>query len=302
LVAVMGVDIMFDTIKLNFKKFNIAYMFILPTLLYLLVFQIYPLVESVRLSFTDLSFIKPGSGNYVGLENYKELLFRDPNFWTIVLNSFVWVLASTVFQYALAIPAAVILNQKLKLRFLWRGLMMVPWVTPVVIMGLIWKWIYDGDYGLLNYYLNTDIVWLGDSTTVWPAVLLASIWKGLPYATIMVLAGLQGVPYSLLEAAYIDGCSKLQAFYRVTIPVMMPILVVSTMISIVLTWTKFEMIWVLTAGGPGVETSILPTYIYTKAFQNFDMGVGSAVAVLSMFAMIVFVVIYFKVLYRLNND
>jgi multiple sugar transport system permease protein len=289
-------------LRANFRRYDIAYLLILPTLAYLAVFQLYPLFESIRLSFTDLSFIKPRSGGFVGFQNYRQLLFDDPNFWRIVGNTFVWVIASTFFQYLLAIPAAVILNQKLRLRSLWRGLMMIPWVTPVVIMGLIWKWIYDGDYGLLNYYLNLDVVWLGNSLTVWPAILLASIWKGLPYATIMVLAGLQGVPETLLEAAYIDGCSKTKAFFKVTIPSIMPILAVSTMISTVLTWTKFEMIWVLTAGGPGYTTSILPTYIYTKAFRNFEIGSGSAVAVISMVAMLIFVIAYFAVLKLVEDD
>lgn len=288
-------------VKFSFKNHDIAYLFILPTLLYLCVFQLYPLVESIRLSFTDLSFLIPTSGHYVGFANYKELLFHDSDFWGIVGKSFFWVILSTVLQYVIAIPAAVILNQKIKLRSLWRGLMMVPWVTPIVIMGLIWKWIYDGDYGLINYYLGTHTVWLGNATTVWSALLLASTWKGFPYATVMVLAGLQGIPKSLLEAAAMDGCSKFQSFFRVTLPLLMPILAVSTMISIVITWTKFEMIWVLTAGGPGVQTSILPTYIYTKAFQFYNMGSGSAVAVLSMVAMLGFIGLYFKILKRFES-
>lgn len=290
---------------INFKKiikrYDIAYLFIMPTILYLLVFQLYPIIESVRLSFTDLSFLRIDSGSFVGLKNYKELLFNDSDFWRIVRNSFLWTLGSTTFQYLLAIPAALILNQKIKFRSIWRGLMMIPWVTPTVIMGLIWKWIHDGDYGLINYYLNTNIVWLGNPSTVWPSILLASTWKGLPFATIMVLAGLQVIPNQLYEAAYIDGCSKFQAFFKITLPNLKPILAVLIMISIILTWTKFEMIWVLTAGGPGLKTSILPTYIYTKSFEYFEMGLGSAVAVLSMSIMIIFIVLYYKLLKKYQD-
>ncbi|WP_163182676.1 carbohydrate ABC transporter permease [Neobacillus sedimentimangrovi] len=292
---------MLTVIRENYKIYSIAYWFILPTIVYLGVFQLYPLIESFRLSFTNLNYLIPTSGQYVGLDNYKELLFHDLHFWRIVGKSFVWVILSTILQYLIAVPAAVILNQKLKMRSLWRGLIMVPWVTPIVIMGLIWKWIYDGDYGLLNHYLGTDFVWLGDSKTVWPSILLASTWKGFPYATIMILAGLQGIPKSLLEASYIDGCSKFQSFFKVTLPLLTPILAVSAMISVVITWTKFEMIWVLTAGGPGVKTSILPTYIYTKSFQNFEMGMGSAVAVLSMLIMIIFILLYFRILNRVQD-
>ncbi|MEH7248057.1 sugar ABC transporter permease [Neobacillus niacini] len=288
-------------IRDNYKKYSIAYWFILPTLLYLAVFQVYPLFESIRLSFTNLNFLIPTSGEYVGFQNFKELLFNDPEFWGIVGKSLFWVLVSTVLQYLIAVPAALILNQSIRFRSLWRGLLMVPWVTPIVIMGLIWKWIYDGDYGLLNHYLGTDFVWLGDDRTVWLSVLLASTWKGFPYATLMILAGLQGIDRSLLEAASIDGCSRFQSFFRITLPLLKPVLAASAMISIVITWTKFEMIWVLTGGGPGVSTSILPTYIYTKSFQYYDMGLGSAVAVLSMIVMLIFIAFYFKLLKKLQD-
>jgi multiple sugar transport system permease protein len=279
---------------LSARKDYWAYAFIMPTLLYLLVFQAYPLFESVRLSFTNLSLIKPGSGKYIGLANYRRLLVDDSNFWKIVANSALWVFGSTILQYAVALPTAMLLDQKLVGRSLWRGLLMVPWVTPTVIMGLIWKWIYDGDYGLLNYYLGTHTVWLGDTNTVWPALLLSSMWKGFPYATIMVLAGLQGVPKDLYEAAYVDGCGGFMRFLKITLPLLAPILLISSLVSVVISWTKFELIWVLTGGGPGYTTSVLPTYVYTKSFVFFDMGLGSAVATVSMLFMLIFVIAYLR--------
>lgn len=279
---------------LSARKDYWAYAFIMPTLLYLLVFQAYPLFESVRLSFTNLSLIKPGSGKYIGLANYRRLLVDDSNFWKIVANSALWVFGSTILQYVVALPTAMLLDQKLVGRSLWRGLLMVPWVTPTVIMGLIWKWIYDGDYGLLNYYLGTHTVWLGDTNTVWPALLLSSMWKGFPYATIMVLAGLQGVPKDLYEAAYVDGCGGFMRFLKITLPLLAPILLISSLVSVVISWTKFELIWVLTGGGPGYTTSVLPTYVYTKSFVFFDMGLGSAVATVSMLFMLIFVIAYLR--------
>lgn len=285
----------------NMKKNMLVYLFILPTMLYLLIFQFYPLLESIRLSFTDLSFLRPGSGKFVGLANFKDLLFNDPNFWRIVKNSFGWVLGSTIFQYFIAIPAAMVLNGKLVARPLWRGFLMIPWVTPTVIMGVIFKAIFDGDYGLVNYYLNTNIVWLGNASTVWPTLLLTSVWKGFPYATLMMLAGLQGIPKDIYEAAYVDGCSRFKQFFKITMPLLMPVLLTSSLVSIVISWTKFELIWVLTAGGPGTATSILPTYVYTKAFINFDMGSGSAVATISMLFMMIFILFYLK-LFNRNND
>jgi len=269
-------------------------MFILPTLLYLLIFQLYPLLESVRLGFTNTSFLRPGSGKFIGLDNYKDLLFNTPEFGSIVKNSILWVLGSTFFQYLFALPTSAVLNSNIAGRPLWRGLLMVPWVTPTVIMGVIFKAIFDGDYGIINYYLKTNIVWLGDGRTVWPVLLLTSVWKGLPYATLMILAGLQGISKDLYEAAYVDGCGKFKQFFKITLPLLTPVLFTSCLVSIVLTWTKFELIWVLTAGGPGTKTSILPTYVYTKSFINFDMGAGSAVATISMLFMLVFVLLYLR--------
>jgi multiple sugar transport system permease protein len=285
-------------VTLSSRKDYWAYAFILPTLLYLLIFQVYPLFESVRLSFTNLSLIKPGSGKYIGFANYRRLLFDDSNFWKIVANSALWVFGSTILQYIVALPTAMLLDQKLFGRSFWRGILMVPWVTPTVIMGLIWKWIYDGDYGLLNYYLSTSTVWLGNTSTVWPSLLFTSMWKGFPYATVMILAGLQSIPKDLYEAAYVDGCGGFMRFRKITLPLLAPVLLISCLVSVIISWTKFELIWVLTGGGPGYATSVLPTYVYTKSFVFFDMGLGSAVATISMLFMLVFVIIYLRFLKR----
>lgn len=282
-------------------KSGYIYAFLAPTLLFLLLFQIYPIINSVYTSFTDLNMIKVNSGKFVGLNNYVKLLTRDINFWPIFGNSLLWVFGSTVLQYFFAIPASLLLNRKFAGRSVIRGLMMVPWVTPVIIMGLIWRWIYDGDYGLLNYVLGTKNVWLGERNLVWPAMLLVSLWKGLPYATLMFLAGLQGIPADLYEAAYMDGCNKWKQFIYVTLPMLSPVILVTALTSIVQSWTKFEVIWVMTAGGPGYTTSILPTYIFSKSFKDFQMGTGSAVSVIAMLLMMIFVILYLHI-YNKNAE
>ena len=178
-----------------------------------------------------------------------------------------WVLGSTVLQYFFAIPISILLNQKMRARGLWRGLMMVLWVTPMVIAGLIWRWMFEGNYGLFNQLLGTDIVWLADSSTVWICLLIVSTWKGIPYATLMFLAGLQGIPGDLYEAAYVDGAGPFRRFWHITLPLLSPVIMVTALTSMVATWTKFETIWTMTSGDPGYTTSILPVYIYMKAFE-----------------------------------
>lgn len=280
------------------KEFGFGYLLLAPVVLYIVLFQFYPLFETVRLSLFNYSLITGNAMTFVGLDNYVHLIAEDKNFWPIFKNSLVWVLGSTALQFAVAIPAALILNARIPSRGLWRGLIMVPWVSPVVIIGIIWKWIFDGQYGLANHYLKAfhllseNIVWLGDERWVWPALLLTSAWKGFPYVALMLLSGLQGISREMMEAALVDGARGWQRFRYVTLPLLRPIMYTTGLVSIVSSWTKFEMIWVLTNGGPGFATSILPTYLYTHAFQYFDLGMGAAIGTLSMLLVILIVLVY----------
>ncbi|MFC4307097.1 carbohydrate ABC transporter permease [Cohnella boryungensis] len=289
------------------RMHGFGYLLLAPAVLYLVAFQFYPLFETIRLSLFDYSLISNRAMSFIGLDNYVYFLTEDDKFWKIMRNSLVWVIGSTVFQFAVAIPAALILNAKIRSRGLWRGLMMVPWVSPVVIIGIVWKWIYDGHNGLVNHYLTEwnlikeSIVWLGDEFWVWPALLLTSVWKGFPYIALMLLSGLTGISKEMMEAAEVDGATPWQRLIRIVLPLLKPIMYVTGMVSIVSSWTKFEMIWALTNGGPGFETSILPTYVYTNAFVYYDLGRGSAIAALSMVVVLVLVAIYAKLFGR-NED
>ncbi|MFD0712879.1 carbohydrate ABC transporter permease [Paenibacillus sp. GCM10027626] len=286
------------------KRYGFGYFLLSPVILYVVVFQFYPLFDTVRLSLYDYSLLSGRGISFNGLENYKQLLLADAQFWPIFVNSLLWVLGSTILQFAVAVPVALVLNQKLKGRGLWRGLVMVPWVAPVVIIGIVWKWIYDGQYGLLNYYLKElqligeNIVWLGDEFWVWPALLLTSTWKGFPYITLMILSGLQGISSDMKEAAQIDGATAWQRFIHVTLPLLKPIMYVTGLVSIIASWTKFEMIWALTGGGPGYATSILPTYLYTNSFVYFDLGKGAAIGTLSMVLILIIAFLYSRLLGR----
>jgi len=294
-------------VKTFLRKYGFGYALLAPVVIYLVAFQFYPLFETIRISFYDYSLISGNKMTFAGLDNYERLFNSDRNFWTIMFNSVIWVFGSTILQFMLAVPAALILSQKLRARGLWRGLMMVPWVSPVIIVGLIWKWIYDGHNGLLNHYLtdinliSENIIWLGDEFWVWPALLLTSAWKGFPYITLMLMAGLTGISKDMTEAAHIDGANAWKRFLHITIPLLKPIIYVTGIITIIATWTKFEMIWALTNGGPGFTTSILPTYVYTNAFVYFDFGYGSAVATLSMLFVLIFALIYAKMFGKDNG-
>ena len=274
-----------------------------PVLIFLAAAQFYPLMETVRLGMTNSKATAPGQSGFVGLQNYTTLLTADPRFWEIVRNSFVWVLLSVALQLIVGTLGALVLNMNLRLRALWRGLLMVPWVTPVVVVAVIWRWMFDGGSGgLVNYYLerlgviDDPIVFLSSDVWVWPVLLLASTWKGVPFVTLLVLAALQSIPGEVVESAQMDGANKLQRLRYVTLPHLRPTLFVTGMISLVTTWFKFEIIWALTNGGPGFATSILPTYVYTWAFERFDFGMAGAVATIAMVVVLALAAAYALIL------
>lgn len=277
-----------------YDKTGFWLLLLLPVLITLAVFQFYPLLETLRMGWTNegARTVDPG---FVGAQNFERLLTEDPHFWGIVRNSFIWVFTSVILQLVIGTLAALVLNSRIRLRSVWRGLLMVPWVTPTVVVGVIWRWIFEGsNSGLANFFLtrlgvfDQPTVFLASDFWVWPVLLFASTWKGVPFVTLLVLAALQVVPKDLHESAAVDGAGPVKRFFHVTIPSIRGTLFTTGMISLVTTWFKFELIWALTNGGPGFATSILPTYVYTWAFNRLEYGMAGAVATLAL--VIIFVV------------
>ena len=289
------------------KKNRPAYLLVLPVVLYILLFQLYPLLDTLRLSFTNTNLLIPGTGKFIGFRNYINILTNDSIFWLTARNSFLWVFGSLIFQFVLGLFTAILLNQKIPLRGVWRSTILIPWVTPTVVMGIVWRWIYNGDFGILNYILERigliqiPIVWLGEKPWIWPAMLLTSVWKGYPYMAIMMLAGLQGIPESLYEVASIDGAGRITKFFKITLPSLVPVIFVTFLASVIISWTKFELIWVLTRGGPGYDTSVMATYVYAMSFLFYQMGNGATVATLSSLIMALFLIVYYRLFKTESN-
>jgi multiple sugar transport system permease protein len=283
----------------TWSRHSFAFLLIAPTVLYLAVFQLYPLLETIRLSFTNTHLVRR-TADFVGLRNFSTLFFEDENFWMIVRNTVVFVLVPIVTQFLVAVPAALLLNAKLVGRGLWRGLVMVPWVMPMVVVGLMMKWILDYHFGLVNFSLKSlglvreSINWFGDERWVFFTLIGASTWKGFAYPTVMTLAGLKGISAELYESAHIDGAGGIGKFWYITLPLLRPVLFVSGIVTLITGWTKFEMVYVLTAGGPGYATSTLPVYIFTNSFSSFRLGLGSAVATVSTVIVLAFSLAYWK--------
>lgn len=284
---------MLHSLAKSIKKNRTAYYLVAPVALYILAFQLYPVIETLRVSLTDMSLLSGSERGFIGLGNYRSLLFDTPVFWLAFRNHLLFVFSSLILQLVLGLSAAVALNRGSRWNSAARGATLIPWVAPIVVMGIIWRWIYDGQFGILNYILvqlgilEESVVWLGNANVVWPAIILTSVWKGFPYMTIMLLAGLQGIPDNLYEVASMDGATKPRKFVSITLPLLLPVMSIVSVASLIISWTKFDLIWVLTQGGPGQRTEILASYVYRLTFRFYEMGGGAAVATLSSLLMLV---------------
>jgi len=261
------------------KETAAGYLFLLPALGGILVFILGPVVAAIALSFTKWDLLTPAK--FIGLSNYQELI-QDPMFRKVMLNTLIFTGASAPLSLILSLGLALALNQKIKGIVVFRTIYFLPVVSSMVAVSLVWRWLYNPNYGLLNYFLNLlhlpSVNWLFSTTWAMPAVILMSVWKGLGYNMVIFLAGLQGIPQMYYESAKIDGAGKFQAFKNITLPLLSPTTFFVLVISIISSFQVFDQIFVMTSGGPAHATEVIIYYIYHNAFQIFRMGYASALA------------------------
>lgn len=261
------------------KETVAGYLFLLPALGGILVFILGPVVAAIALSFTKWDLLTPAK--FIGLSNYQELI-QDPMFRKVMLNTLIFTGASVPLSLILSLGLALALNQKIKGIVIFRTIYFLPVVSSMVAVSLVWRWLYNPNYGLLNYFLNLlhlpSINWLFSTTWAMPAVILMSVWKSLGYNMVIFLAGLQGIPQMYYESAKIDGAGKFQAFKNITLPLLSPTTFFVLVISIISSFQVFDQIFVMTSGGPAHATEVIIYYIYHNAFQIFRMGYASALA------------------------
>jgi multiple sugar transport system permease protein len=258
-----------------------AYLFLSPVL--------FSIIFSLYLSFHEWNILdvrKP----YVGLENYRDLV-HDDRFGRAVINTAYFTFASIPLTMIFGLAVAMLLNQQIRARGLFRTMYYLPVITPFVVAAIIWKWIYNADYGFLNYYLQqTGIIdhpvfWLSDKDLAMPAVIAMNVWKGIGFDMVVYLAGLQAIPEELYEAAKVDGASAWQRFWRVTVPLLSPSTIFLIVIGVINSFQVFTQIFVMTNGGPVDRTTTVVYYMYLTAFKFFEMGYATAIAY-ALFAMI----------------
>jgi len=280
---------------------GIGYLFVLPLVVLVLLLIAYPLGSAVYLSLTEKYVGYPP--RFVGLKNYVELT-GDPVFRKVIWNSAVFTVASVTVKLLIGLLMALSLHQALFARRLVRGILLLPWVVPTVITALAWHWMFDALRGFINVSLETlgligePIAWLGQPSTAMMAVVVVNIWRGFPFFGVSLLAGLQAIPADLYEAAAVDGASATQRFRHVTLPGLRPVIFVTALISTIFTLNDFNIVYVMTRGGPGIATHILATYTYEVGFQALRWGRAVAVSMYLMPLVVVLIVVLARRLTR----
>ncbi|MBR3628545.1 MAG: sugar ABC transporter permease [Elusimicrobia bacterium] len=265
------------------KSFNM--LFILPALLLFLVFNLYPLLRTIQLSFFQWNGIDKDM-LFVGFAQYKHIIFNNPAYWKSMLNAaYITVLCLTL-QNGLALLLAILVNRQIKGENIYRVIFFLPPVLSGIVVGLIWKFMYDGNFGILNSWLASigfeqfkDFAWLSEIKTALSSVAVVHMWKGFGYGFIILLAGLQTIPNELYEAAEVDGADKWQQFRHITVPSMIPVFTMVTVLTVLGAMQIFDLIYSMTQGGPAGHTDVPITMIY-KYMNNGEFGYSTAMAVI----------------------
>lgn len=276
-----------------------ALLFTAPVLLFMLVLIAYPLLSVLWQSVRYVNLVNPGIRGFAGLDNFRTVL-EDEDIGPALYNTVLWTVLSVAGEYALGLVSALALARDVHGRGLFRAMIIIPWVIPIVVAGLTWTWMLTPEYGVLNYWLvqlgiiRQPIAWLGQPGTALLTVTLVNVWRSFPFYTISLLAALQAIPQDLHEAAAVDGAGPLTRFRVITMPHLRTVSLTLILIHVIWTAINFDFIWVMTQGGPLNASETLPIMIYRYAMQQFDVGAGCALASMMMgfMACIMFVQYY----------
>ncbi len=268
--------------RLQESRGALGLVFMLPAAVLLLLFLTYPLGLGVWLGFTDERIGRDGV--FIGLENY-QYLWTDNVFWLSVFNTLLYTVTASALKFGLGLWLALILNEKLPFKAFFRAIVLLPWVVPTVLSAIAFWWIYDAQFSIISYvllqlgWIDAPINFLGDPTNARASVIAANVWRGIPFIAITLLAGLQTIPPSLYEAATLDGATSWQRFRYVTLPLLTPIIAIVMTFSVLFTFTDFQLIYVLTRGGPVNATHLMATLSFQRGISGGTLGEGAAIAV-----------------------
>lgn len=261
--------------KLSNSQTFMGWVFVLPAIIGTFIFIIIPVICSFGLSFMDWDLIN--KAEFVGLRNYKTI-FTDPLFGKILLNTIVYALSTSFFAVIIPLVLACILNSKIRGSEFFKTAYFLPFITPMVVIAIAWEWIFDPNIGVLNYFLHLNINWLYDQQFAMPAIIIVSVWKLIGYNMVIFLSGLSALNQSLFEASKIDGANAFDTFRFVTVPLLSPTIFFVIIITCISSFQVFDLVYLMTKGGPLDSTNVLVYAIYKNAFEYFNIGQASAIA------------------------
>lgn len=274
-----------------------------PALITIVVVIGYPIGRAIWLTFQEFNVLRPERSTFAGLANYVDAL-GSPVFWQALRNSLMWVGGAVSLQIVFGFLGALLLNQRFAGRYVVRGLLLIPWATPSVLVALMWMWMLDGNYGVVNDLLrqvgliDRYIPWVAQASTALPTLIIIDVWQGIPFFAVMILAALQAFPKELEDAAVVDGARAWQQLWFIKIPFILPTLLITTVLRIIWTANYMDLMFIITNGGPGFRTTTLPFLAYTTSYRRLDFGEGATVAFIQALLLAVVIVIYIRLLRR----
>jgi len=279
------------------EKKLFPYLIAAPAVIFLGFLVIYPLIKGILLSFFSVKFAE--SGMFVGLKNYIRL-FRDANFWHSLKITMIYSVVSVAGTFCLGLLMALLINVEFRGRTIVRAILALPWAISDIAVAIMWNWIFDYQFGALNYLLrvlhiiNEPVQWLLNPNIALWSVLMAYIWKSFPLSMLILLSGLQAIPKEQYEAATVDGAGKIQSFWYVTLPGLKPTASILLLLSIVWSFRSFALTWALTQGGPIKATETIAIAVYKNAFMYFDMSYASTLGVIGLILSLIVSFFYFR--------
>jgi multiple sugar transport system permease protein len=275
------------------------YSFVLPAMVTIAVVMIIPIFVAIGISMTDAKLLAFNQAKFIGLKNYATF-FGDKDFKFVILATSIYVVGGVGLTYVFGLATATILNQKIKGRFVFRAMMILPWVIPQVVLVLIFRWMLNPQYGVINFLLSSigliprDFAWLSNPNFAILAILMVTLWKQYPLGCLILLAGMKSIPDELYEAASVDGANAVRKFIHITIPGLRYVTAVLILLLVIWSFGNFVIIWLMTQGGPANRTSTLTIFTYLNAFKFSKLGYASAIGFICLVISLVFSIIYYS--------
>ena len=284
------------------SRLQLAILFILPSIFVIIFTLGYPISYGAWLSFQEYSLVGKEAPSFTGISNYIYAITQDSLFWVSLKNTLIYSIGTVALSFIVGFSIALTLNKPIAGRGFWRTLFFFPWVIPSVVVSLLFMWMFNANYGIVNYVLlklgliNEYMRWIISPNLAMLTLIIITAWKLTPFMMVMFLAGLQTIPKEQVEAAIVDGARGIQIFRYVTIPNLREMIMIVTLMGMIWEFQDFTYIWVITKGGPVTATTTWPIYIYKTAFRFFDLGYASSMGVIWMIAILILSIFYIKYL------